>query len=219
MNNRIFRACLVAGLWAIIAAPAAVAQVSKPGDPPRAIRGVAFADFIESNVYVNQLIAYTMGYEKRLGPCRRPEVRRRLPFVRLKNPVRITGVGTPPQWLEVIEIGGCGKTFKRTIFTAYFNNKVQRVAMLMGSSRTGPKLQWEIVRAVLPVARARAKESGCRVGTVRLLKAVREGPAPADSNAPWNETWTTIDCTGNHDYAIALKPDSKGGVIWAAKPK
>ena len=115
--------------------------------------------------------------------------------------------------------GGCGGVYRRRIFTAYFNNKVQHAALLSGSSRAGPRLQWDIVRALLPVARASARKRGCPARSVRLLKAELDGAASDAARAPWNETWTVSDCAGSHDYAISFKPDPKGGATWAAKAK
>ncbi len=219
MNARRFGLALVVGLGAAMAMPGARAQGAAPGEPPETIQGLAFAQFIESRAYVNQLVAYTIGYEKRLGPCREPEIRRRLPVMRVRSPVRFAAIGIPPQWLEIFQIGGCGGVYRRRIFTAYFNNKVQHAALLSGSSRAGPRLQWDIVRALLPVARASARKRGCPARSVRLLKAELDGAASDAARAPWNETWTVSDCAGSHDYAISFKPDPKGGATWAAKAK
>lgn len=199
--------------------PPVVAQVPVPGVPPEEFNGMIFKNFLKSSGYESQLINYTLSYEKGLGPCSKPLIQKRVRATPLKRPVTFAGVGTPPQWLEIIEIGGCKKTFERTIFTAIVKGKIRHVALLRGKSFTDPRLQWDIIKAILPAARIQARKKGCKRNSVRMIGAKAEGERDPGDKSPWNETWVMADCDGVFEYEVSLTPDPKGGTTWAAKRK
>lgn len=212
------------GLIAAIAvaqATAALAQQAeapkrKPGAPPTVINGKLFGQFVRSKAYLKNLSSYVLQYETRYGPCAKPTFEGRARLVPPEKPVRLSKYGTPPQWYEVLKIGGCEKPFERVVFTTIINKKMTYAALLLGESRTDPQLQWDTLQTLIPVAKAASLKHGCAEDAgIRLLWARVDGEAA--KNAPWREVWTVADCKGKYDYQVTFTPAKTGGTTFAIR--
>ena len=211
-------AALVAALAVVQAAATHAQEVKrKPGAPPTVVNGKLFGQFVRSKAYLKNLSSYVMQYETRYGPCAKPTFEGRARLVSPEKPVRLAKYGTPPQWYEVLKIGGCEKPFERTVFTAIINKKMTYAALLLGDSRTDPQLQWDTLQTLIPVAKAASVKHGCAEDAgIRLLWARVDGEA-APRNAPWREMWTVADCKGKYDYQLTFTPARTGGTSFAIR--
>jgi len=186
---------------------------------PDRIKGTPAARFLSSAGYLKGLADYVLKYERAVGACATATRVRRLRSVHIARPVVIPKVGLRPQWIEMVEVAGCKARFVRPVFTVLFaGDRIAHVALLRGTSRTDPVLQWDIIRPLLAHARASAAKSGCKGNSLaRLLGAKFAGKTAGAKGAGWREIWAVSDCRGVHEYAVSLRPSPGGGTDWSLK--
>ena len=213
------RVGLVAAIAFFLAGAAHAQDVNrKPGAPPTVVNGMLFGQFVRSKAYLKNLSSYVLQYEARYGPCAKPTFDGRARLVTPEKPVRLVRYGTPPQWYEVLKIGGCEKPFERIVFTTIINKKMTYAALLLGDSRTDPQLQWDTLQTLIPVAKAAAVKNGCAEDAgIRLLWARVSSEGAATRTTPWREIWTVADCKGKYDYQLTFTPARTGGTSFAIR--
>ncbi len=173
------------------------------GKPPQSVNGMSLNDYLGSRGYWNQLKQFTEKFERALGPCPTPQMNLRHKAVPAKQAVRVPGVGVPPQWVEILDIEGCRDPFRRGIFVFLIDGRPKFMPMLHGTARSDPFLQVDVMRTLLPAARAKATQMSCSNGNdVRLLGAKFNSEQLSQFGMRWSETWRVADCHGSHDYEV-----------------
>ncbi len=186
------------------------------GLPPQSVNGMSLNDYLGSREYWRQLQQFTETFERALGPCPTPQMNRRHKAVPAKQAVRVPGVGVPPQWVEILDIEGCRDPFRRGVFVFLINGHPKFMPMLHGTARSDPFLQVDVIRTLLPAARAKATQMSCSNGNdVRLLGAKFNSEQLSQSGMRWSETWRVADCHGSHDYEVRFHQRSGKGTSFS----
>jgi len=194
------------------ASPGLGQQAAKPE-----IDGRPLKDFLNSEAYIQALRRYVALYETRVGPCRdaRPTARVRTVLVRKRFFIPGLDIKTTPQWVEAIRIEGCKTSYERLVFSTRGRGKTIFIALARGGTKADPLLQYDLLKALLPLARARAVKAGCgksdRVGliTTRALAAAADAP-----KGTWSEIWQMGTCKGERRYRIDFRPAKSGGTVY-----
>lgn len=185
------------------------------GTPPQSVNGVPLADYLGSPEYWSQLKQFTVKFEKALGPCPNAELNRRFKAVPSKQAYKVPGVGTPPQWIELLKIEGCKTPFQRNIVVFLIEGKPRFMPVLHGTSKADPFLQVDVMKLLLPAARAQASKSNCaHANNVRILGTKLTREQLTNRGMSWSETWRVADCHGTHDYQVKFVPSAQGGTTF-----
>ncbi|MEM7302702.1 MAG: hypothetical protein AAF468_16620 [Pseudomonadota bacterium] len=182
------------------------------GQPPATISGLSLSDYLGSHEYWSRLKSFTERFDGALGPCPSAELNKRIKAVPAKYPFSVPRLGTPPQWIEILQIDGCTKPFQRQVVVFYVNGKTQFMPLMAGTTRADPFLQADVLKVLLPAARAKASKMRCQnAKNVRLLGTRYDAQTGEFEGQGWKETWRVFDCHGSHDYSVRFTTSSRGG--------
>ena len=117
------------------------------------------------------------------------------------------------QWIEVIRIEGCSKTYDRPVYVGVSGGKTVFYARLLGSTRTPPVLQHKAMTALIGAEKVAAIRSGCQqTQPVRVLTTAFVSETKVEYGTAWNELWTIANCRGLKKIPIRFTPDHTGGM-------
>jgi len=177
--------------------------IRSDGQPPQSVNGMSLNDYLGSNKYWSQLRQFTERFERALGPCPTAQMNRRQKAVPAKQAVSVPGVGVPPQWVEILEIEGCREPHRRAMFVFLIDGQPKFMPILHGTAKSDPFLQVDVMRMLLPAARAKATQMNCANGNdVRVLGTKFNTEQLTSKGMRWSETWRVADCHGSHDYEV-----------------
>lgn len=188
-----------------------------PSTKVPAVNGQALQKILNSEDYLERLVRYLIGYETWIGICTDAEPEQRLRTMMITEPVRLPGIDgiSTPQWLEVIRLKGCNRSYERMIYAAYHNGKPVFHAQLPGSTRTAPQLQHETLTALRARETERAHQAGCeRADSARILAAELDTGWTGDTDREWREVWVVHSCKGVKKVPVTFGPDADGFVTY-----
>lgn len=199
-------------LLAALQPSAALPHESSYGAPPKTVNGVSLSDYLGSPAYWAKLKQFAVKYERALGPCRTAEVNRRYKALPAKHAYKVPRLGTPPQWIEILNIEGCKTPYRRGVVVFLIKGQPKFMPILHGTSKADPFLQVDVMRMLLPAARAQASKKNCaNAKDVRILGAKLTTETRTNMGPVWNETWRIADCRGVKDYTVRFAPSPRGG--------
>ncbi|MGI9415913.1 MAG: hypothetical protein ACR2PM_19730 [Hyphomicrobiales bacterium] len=198
--------------------PGAITPGSPAGSRPPTVAGRPLQEVLNSKAYIERLTTYLIGYETWIGICTDAEPEQRLRTLMITEPVRLPGADRAdgPQWLEVISVKGCNKTYKRLIYATYHDGKPVFHAQLPGSTKTRPVLQHRTLMALRDLETDRAHRAGCdRAHRARVLAAHLEDGWDGEGDTEWRETWVVHSCRGVDNVPVRFAPDGKGEITFS----
>jgi hypothetical protein len=221
---------LVGVLWQHPAPAAPNAELPDPAEKPGEITpgnpsadqiptvdGKPLQSIINDKDYIEQLVRYLIGYETWIHMCADAEPEERLRTLVVGEPQQMPGIDdlNSPQWLEVIRVRGCDRTYERLIYATYHDGKPVFHAQLAGSSKTGPRLQHETLTALRRRETERAHAAGCeRADSARVIAAELDKAWPQAADGRWREVWTVHSCKGASDVPVQFQTGPDGTVTF-----
>ena len=155
--------------------PAAINPGYPKADAAPTVDGRPLQEILNSKDYLDRLVRYLIGYETWINICTDAEAGgtpahdddhgsgRVCPEPRAK---------TGTQWLEVIRIRGCKRSYERMIFASYNDGKPVFHAQLSGTTKTAPLIQHKTLTALRDRETDIAHAAGCdRADRARVLGA------------------------------------------------
>ncbi len=189
-----------------------------PGpDESPTVNGQPLRSILNDKAYLDQLVRYLIGYETWIHICTDAEPMERLRTLMVGEPQRMPGIDgfSSPQWLEVIQVRGCNRTYERLIYATYHDGKPVFHAQVSGSTRTGPRLQHEAVTALRARETERARAAGCEsTDRARIVAAELDGAWPQTSDTHWRELWVVYSCKGTSEVPVQFFTGDDGNVTF-----
>lgn len=184
--------------------------------PP--VDGQVLQKILNSKDYLEHLVRYLIGYETWIGICTDAEPDQRLRTLMITEPVRLPGIDgiSTPQWLEVIQIKGCNRSYERMIYATYHDGKPVFHAQISGSTKTTPQLQHETLAALRARETERAHQAGCeRADSARILAANLDPDWAGGTDREWREIWVVHSCKGVKKVPVLFGPGADGTVTFS----
>ena len=167
--------------------------------------------------YLDQLVRYVIGYDTWIHNFSDAEPEERLRTLMISEPLHMPGIDgvSTPQWLEVIRVRGCNRTYKRLVYATYHNGKPVFHAQIAGSTKTAPLVQHQTVTALRNHETLRAHAAGCdRAHKARVTAANLDEDWSASTATQWREIWTVQSCRGVTEMPVYFRVDESGGVTF-----
>ena len=193
------------------------APASATGFEP-SVNDLPLSSFVKTRQYVEDLRRYLIGYETWIGPCPSadPGVRVKTLLLNRTVPLPDAELFDTAQWIEVIRIKGCAKTYDRPVYVGVSGGKTVFYARLLGGTRTPPVLQHKAMTALIKAEKDAAIRSGCQqTQPVRVLTTAFVSESKVEYGTAWNERWTIANCRGLKEIPIRFTPDHTGGMSFA----
>lgn len=214
------RVILVATIL-VFAVVAARGQAAKPapGDPPSDIGGIPFAKFVNSQFYFIELAKEVLAYEAGTGPCSGSDNVIRKQIGRPQIAMEIPELGSPPQWMEIVEVTGCERPHDRAVLVLYVNRKLIYLPLVGGSglSRFDVILQRDVIRTLMSTEQVHALKAGCKpadhIGIVSTKALTRQA-----EGVYWEEVWKVVNCKGEKELTVGFTPSTGGGTDFTIRP-
>ena len=197
--------------------PGAIAPTSPAARKAPTVGGRPLQEVLNSKAYIGRLTTYLIGYETWIGVCTDAEPEQRVRTLMITEPLPLPGVERieGPQWLEVISVRGCKKTYERLIYATYHEGKPVFHAQLPGSTKTWPVLQHNTLMALRERQTVKSHQAGCeRADRARVLAAHLEDGWDGEGDTDWRETWVVYSCKGVDKVPVRFKPDDTGAVTF-----
>ncbi|MGH1352553.1 MAG: hypothetical protein ACRBBN_17360 [Methyloligellaceae bacterium] len=164
---------------------------------PEHIGGVPFGNFLQSNSYLRILKNNALKHERIYGVCSTPVFRGRIETGRPLAPRSLPVYGTVPQWIEVVEIGGCKTTHKLHVLIAIVNDAPHFYPLLPGDglSLLDFTITNDVMSTLIEFETTHALTAGCKKSdTIRIHKVRLIDYQKSEENFTWNETWEIANC-------------------------
>lgn len=181
------------------------------------VNGKPLQQILNSKEYVESLVRYLVGYETWIYICTDAQPEERIRTLMVTEPVDLPEIDRvdAPQWLEVVKIRGCNKTYERMVFATYHQGKPVFHAQIAGNSKTSPRLQHQAVTALRAAASTAAQAEGCdRADRARVLSAELDEAWPKASKSQWREVWVVHACKGTKDVPVVFTSDDSGKITF-----
>lgn len=195
--------------------PAAISPGYPSADSTPTVDGRPLQEVLNSKDYLDRLVRYLIGYETWINICTDAEPEERLRTMMVTEPVALPGVegAAGAQWLEVIRIRGCEKSYERMIFATYHDGKPVFHAQLSGTSKTTPLVQHETLTALRARETDVAHAAGCdRADRARVLGANLDDAWDGTKAGTWREIWIVHSCKGVKEVPVVFKTSQDGTV-------
>lgn len=198
-----------------VGAPGSITPHYPPVPAEPLVDGTPLQVILNSAAYLERLVTHLVGYETWIGICADAA-----PLARKRTWVVTEAVGLPGaevieslEWMEIIELEGCGKTYERIVYATHAAGKPVFHVRLPGNSRAEPIIQ----HAAITALRERESETSWRHGCqhadhARIIAGeVDETWQPAVEGA-WREVWAVHTCNGVKHVPVLFQPGEDGGV-------
>ena len=198
--------------------PGAITPTSPAAGKAPTVGGRPLQEVLNSKAYIGRLTTYLIGYETWIGVCTDAEPEQRLRTLMITDPLPLPGVDRVegPQWLEVISVKGCKKTYERMIYATYHKGKPVFHAQLPGSTKTRPVLQHRTLMALRDRETEKSHRAGCeRADRARVLAAHLEDGWDGEGDTDWRETWVVYSCKGVGKVPVRFMPDGTGAITFS----
>jgi len=198
--------------------PGAITPTSPAARKTPTVDGRPLQEVLNSKTYLGRLTTYLIGYETWIGVCTDAEPEQRVRTMMITEPLPLPGMERVegPQWLEVISVKGCKKTYERLIYATYHKGKPIFHAQLPGSTKTRPVLQHRTLMALRDRETEKSHRAGCeRADRARVLAAHLDDGWDGEGDKEWRETWVVYSCKGVDKVQVQFKPDDKGAVTFS----
>jgi len=197
------------------ALPGSITPSYPPVPEAPEIDGAPLQDYLNSAEYIERLVTYLIGYETWIGLCVDAEPQDRVRTWMVTDPVALPGADplTGPQWIEVVEIEGCGRRYQRMVYATVADDKTVFHARLPGDSRTDPLVQHAAVTDLRRRFSEIAWERGCdRADHARVIAGEVEEGWPQETENRWRENWVVHTCEGVATVPVIFTR-GEGGVV------
>ena len=198
--------------------PGAITPASPAARQAPTVGGRPLQEVLNSKAYIGRLTTYLIGYETWIGVCTDAEPEQRVRTLMITDPLPLPGVDRVdgPQWLEVISVKGCKKTYERMIYATYHKGKPVFHAQLPGSTKTRPVLQHRTLMALRDRETEKSHRAGCeRADRARVLAAHLEDGWDGEGDTDWRETWVVYSCKGVGKVPVRFMPDATGAITFS----
>ncbi len=207
-NNRIgcFLACVT---WAICLvfltlsvnakSPGSESEISADGENilPEYIDGIPFSSFLQSHSYLRILKSNALNHERVYGICSTPVFRGRIETGRPLAPRALPAFGVVPQWIEIVEIGGCKTPHKLQVLIALINGAPEFYPLLPGDglSLLDFTITNDVMSTLIEFETTYALNAGCKKSdSIRIHRVKLVEYQKSDENIIWNEIWDIANC-------------------------
>lgn len=199
----------------LVTAASTVAEEKAPPGPPPFVNGIPFPKFIETNGYRDSLRKSIVKFERDFGACTLAMVSARRTVVVPKKPVNFPDHGQVPQWIEVMDMKGCGKAFLRGVLVAQLGDSFKFFPLVHGSGISGVLEQWDVIETLIPAQKSIAEKAGCgKEDKVKILAHDLIGKKTEETGRAWKEAWKLETCKGPKTVKIAFRKDASGATTF-----
>ncbi len=207
-NNKVgcFLACVTWAICLVFLAFSAQARSAQPDSQiptensnvlPAHIGGVPFSNFLRSRSYLRILKNNALSHERAYGMCSTPVFQGRVETGRPQAPRSLPVFGIVPQWIEVVEIGGCKTTHQLHVLIALVDGAPRFYPLLPGDglSLLDFTITNDVMSTLIEFEKSHALTAGCkktdpiRIHRIRLVNYKKD-----DENIVWNEIWDIANC-------------------------
>ncbi len=181
---------------------------------PQMISGIPLADFLNSSSYLRVLRFQAMKHERTYGPCNTPQFIRRVQTGQPQILRSIPEYGPAPQWIEVVEIGGCNKAHQLHMLIALVNDAPRFFPILPGNglSLLDFTISADVMKTLVNFEKEHAEAAGCnskaaiRIHNIRLLSYKKK-----DKGMSWDEAWDVSNCKAHKVLTVNFTSDPVEG--------
>ncbi len=198
--------------------PGSITPNYPPVPQPPEIDGKPFQDYLNSSDYLERLITYLVGYETWIGICTDAEPVNRVRTWMATEPVPLPGAERidGPQWIEIVEIEGCQRTYQRMVYATVSDGNPVFHARLPGDSKAEPLLQHRAVTELREQQSEWSWTQGCdRVDRARILAGEVDKSWPGTTDTSWREEWVVHTCKGVKRVPVIFTPGADGEIIYS----
>lgn len=164
---------------------------------PHTVSGIPLEDFLNSQSYLRVLRFQAMKHERSYGPCNTPQFIRRLQTGRPQILRSIPEYGPAPQWIEVIEIGGCSKAHQLHMLIALVDDAPRFYPILPGNglSLLDFTISNDVMNTLINFEKQHAEAAGCSVNApIRIHNISLLSYAKTKKGMNWDEAWDVSNC-------------------------
>jgi hypothetical protein len=197
-----------------IAAPSVTPEPPVASPTPE-IDGRPIRDFLNSEDYLERLVTHLIGYETWIGACADAEPLSRDDTLMVSQPISLPDaeLASGPQWIEIIELQGCDRTYKRLIYATYVDGAPVFHVQLPGNTRSEPVLQHRAINELRARESETAWSEGCeRSDHARVIAGEVDDAWQVDDTEAWREIWVVLTCSGIKHVPVIFQPDDAGEI-------